>query len=387
MQTGRIALILGACFGKNGKGKEPCLCRLGSKEQKIRFERFLIAFSGYGVIFLTSLCFYYAGFLRLSARELALFFLIILLINFLIGGLFVTGLNLRFSDPSLTTIQIVVAVAVIECLMYFTNRYREILSVMFFGVFIFGIFRFSVKRFIFVSFLTIASYAMMIMLLYHNHPDLVNTKSSILNGAILSFCLPWFALIGGYTSELRKKVAAKNVELERAYRKLEKLATTDELTGLLNRRSIFRALEEEIGRSNRYHQNFSLCLLDIDFFKKVNDTFGHLVGDRVLMHVAELLICHSRSTDKIGRYGGEEFMIILPNTSLDGAISYAEKIRKAIEENELLVESEGCNVKVTVSIGVTTYIQEESLEKLISRVDRALYEAKERGRNRVVSLV
>lgn len=164
--------------------------------------------------------------------------------------------------------------------------------------------------------------------------------------------------------------------------KLERLANLDSLTGLYNRRVILHRLDERIKYVRRYGEELSLIMLDIDHFKKVNDQYGHLIGDEVLEEIAVLVQRNIRDTDVVGRYGGEEFIIILLKTGLPSAVDVAERVRKAIEAAEMK-DSEGNVFSVTVSEGVSSYKPAEDERSLISRADDALYRAKENGRNRV----
>ncbi len=163
---------------------------------------------------------------------------------------------------------------------------------------------------------------------------------------------------------------------------LEKLATIDALTGLNNRRAILRRLDEEIKHASRYGEELGLLMLDIDYFKRVNDQYGHLTGDDVLEKVATLVQQNIRGTDTAGRYGGEEFIIILSKADLSAALVVAERIRKAIEMAEMK-DSAGNVFGITVSLGLSSYRPGEDKHLFISRVDNALYKAKENGRNRV----
>ena len=166
---------------------------------------------------------------------------------------------------------------------------------------------------------------------------------------------------------------------------LERLANYDSLTGLYNRGAILRKLEEQINHARRYKEEFSLSLMDIDHFKKVNDRYGHLIGDEVLEKVAELVREDVRIADSVGRYGGEEFIVVLPKTDLPSAVIVAERIREIIEATEMTA-SEGKVLSVTVSQGLCGYREGDDKGSLISRADEALYRAKETGRNRVETL-
>jgi diguanylate cyclase (GGDEF)-like protein len=163
---------------------------------------------------------------------------------------------------------------------------------------------------------------------------------------------------------------------------LERLANFDSLTGLENRRAILRRLEDQIKHASRYKEELSVIMLDIDHFKKVNDYYGHLTGDDVLEKIGTVVRQVIRDPDTAGRYGGEEFVIILPKTNLSAALYVAERIRKAIEAAEMKAP-EGDVFTITVSQGLSSYELGEDEHSLISRADGALYRAKENGRNRV----
>ena len=161
--------------------------------------------------------------------------------------------------------------------------------------------------------------------------------------------------------------------------KLKKLATTDSLTQIYNRYEIDNAIKMKIARYRRYKETFCLLMFDIDHFKSVNDTYGHDAGDRVLKALSHLVYNHIRTTDIFGRWGGEEFMILLENTKTEEAFVIAEKLRKIVEAS--LIDGK---YTITVSMGVAQYEEMESREELVKRVDKALYKAKEKGRNQIV---
>ncbi len=171
----------------------------------------------------------------------------------------------------------------------------------------------------------------------------------------------------------------KNQELETKNELLEKLSQTDYLTGLLNRRKIYEDLEKEYQRAMRYGGTFSIIIFDIDWFKSINDTYGHDAGDQVIKEVADIFRSMLRTTDSLARWGGEEFLILCPGTTLEGSAAIAQKIQAAIGENRFSVPR-----KLTISAGTCEYNSSLSLEDLLIAADRKLYEAKSRGRNRVV---
>jgi len=161
-------------------------------------------------------------------------------------------------------------------------------------------------------------------------------------------------------------------------RQAEKMAETDPLTNIYNRRKFSRLLDQEIQRVERYDRSLSIVLLDIDHFKRVNDTYGHDTGDFVLRKIAELIRENGRITDILARYGGEEFVIILPETDVKGASRQIERMRKTIEKTSF----DGVG-NLTISAGITIYRGGDSCESIITRSDKALYLAKDEGRNRI----
>lgn len=164
---------------------------------------------------------------------------------------------------------------------------------------------------------------------------------------------------------------------------LRRLASTDPLTGANNRRSFLNRGNYELARSRRYKRDFAFLMIDVDHFKKVNDTYGHLSGDMILKELVAQCTRNLRSTDLFGRLGGEEFAIILPETSMDCAVEVGERLRRAIAG--LTIASDKETIRFTISIGVSMFEQDDdTLEKIIGRADSALYKAKQTGRNRVV---
>ena len=167
-------------------------------------------------------------------------------------------------------------------------------------------------------------------------------------------------------------------------RRLEELAQTDPLTKALNRRALSERLAAEMERVRRYSTTMSLLLIDLDHFKQINDTHGHLAGDDVLIEVAALLQRVVRAVDVVARYGGEEFVVVLPETGGPGAEAFAERLRELIEAQSF-VASRGRPIRLTTSIGVSSFpgFGVESVEDLLANADQALYRAKSEGRNRV----
>lgn len=166
---------------------------------------------------------------------------------------------------------------------------------------------------------------------------------------------------------------------------MEKLSITDPLTGLVNRRQIMLVGNNEIARAIRYKNKLSIFMVDIDHFKLINDTWGHPTGDRVIQFIANLMKLNVRYTDVVGRLGGEEFVVIMPETGEEGAYILADNIRKCVENSKDIKSDNELQVSFTISIGVTSLNADDlSFEDMLGRVDKALYEAKASGRNKVI---
>lgn len=191
-----------------------------------------------------------------------------------------------------------------------------------------------------------------------------------------------FNLMNSKLSETMVSLATmKGIVKERTL-VLEELSNTDPLTQVANRRALFEKGELEVSRVNRINNDLTLILLDCDYFKQVNDKYGHQVGDELLKHVCDICNKEIRGVDFLGRYGGEEFIIILPDCNIQSGVEIAKRIQDSLTENSFMVE--GRDLKITLSIGLSMLTNEsESFEQLISKADKAMYVAKGKGRNRI----
>jgi diguanylate cyclase (GGDEF)-like protein len=209
----------------------------------------------------------------------------------------------------------------------------------------------------------------------------LNGLAAVIMAWALSFLL-WrnFTTISLQQAQLEKA----NTELKHKQRELQRLTRLDGLTGLYNRSTFVEVSRQELARAKRQASNTTILLLDLDFFKRVNDTWGHPAGDAVLKNVAFIANNTVRATDLVGRLGGEEFIILLPNTSLEAARGLAEKLRANMERHPTPWENGA--IKTTISIGLasTSAAENRDFDLLYTAADKALYQAKERGRNQVV---
>jgi diguanylate cyclase (GGDEF)-like protein len=203
--------------------------------------------------------------------------------------------------------------------------------------------------------------------------------------AVLCFVLTigQCAFVGLYGSSLRKMLYNRSSELKKAYTRIEELAELDELTGSFNRRCIMRMLDDAIARARRVKTPCSIALIDLDWFKRINDAFGHPTGDEVLRTFAITIFANIRNIDRFGRYGGEEFLLVLPDTPDDEAVRMLDRLRAIIAELDWSAFSPG--MRVTISAGIANLKPDETPETFLARADSALYAAKARGRNRIAS--
>ena len=191
---------------------------------------------------------------------------------------------------------------------------------------------------------------------------------------------------GTFTPRLLERALRYALKLDETLAQLRQLALRDELTRLLNRREFQRILEEEWDRSVRFKRPFTLVMVDIDHFKRINDQHGHQTGDEVLRHVASLLAGQVRNVDRVARYGGEEFALMMIETDQKSAVETMQRLGLLLAETPCVVPFNDLTIPVTLSAGVATSLEDAgSASDLVAAADRALYAAKEGGRNRIVT--
>jgi diguanylate cyclase (GGDEF)-like protein len=189
------------------------------------------------------------------------------------------------------------------------------------------------------------------------------------------------ASAGLYGSSMRELLYRRSNDLAAANARIEELAQLDELTGALNRRYIMRFVNDEIAKVQRSAGTSCVAIIDLDHFKKINDRFGHPVGDEVLRGFAHAIFADIRMIDRFGRQGGEEFLLLLPDTDMDHAVQILDRLRDRIAQLDWATVSP--DLSLTISAGVSTIRPNDTAEDVLARADRALYSAKDAGRNRV----
>jgi diguanylate cyclase (GGDEF)-like protein len=200
---------------------------------------------------------------------------------------------------------------------------------------------------------------------------------------MLAATLPAVSVLAARLTLLRERSRRQRRDLAQALARIQELATRDELTGLINRRHMHELLEQERQRCVRSGHAFSLAMIDIDDFKRINDDNGHAAGDEVLRHFAREALAAVRVADVLSRWGGEEFVLLLADTHLSMARTGVERLRQRIAASACYAGPQA-PIRLTVSIGVTEHIAGQSVAEALARADAALYEAKAQGRNRTV---
>lgn len=366
-------------------------------KQALRLKRFFMAALSYVIwIALTFYC-WSLGLVDVTRSQFLLAALACLVCNIGFYGVLRSGLNRYWPDPSLTLPQMAVATFWVMLLMALAPRVRGILLLLYVVVFLFGVFRLRRREYLALTALVITGYGFVVLHDIYAGSGIPATLEA-LQFVVLSVTLIWLAFFGSYVGKLRETVSRRNNELNAALAKNRQLAIHDDLTGIYNRRHIMQLLEQEQLRAQRTVRGFSICLMDLDHFKVVNDSHGHLGGDEVLRQFAVRVLAEVRILDRVGhggsgresgqnfgRYGGEEFLLLMPETDLEGAHVCVERIRRRVSETPF--QASGAAVSLTMSCGIAAYRPGEDMRATLARADQALYQAKEAGRDRVKTAV
>jgi diguanylate cyclase len=295
-----------------------------------------------------------------------------------------TGITERFNDHYLVAPQSIISIAIMLAFIYIAPEVGVMFLCTLFVVFNFSSLR-STPRQTTIIWSTLAFGLAALFLLtdkpiampHGSYPERFATMMVFV--LTIGQCM----LFGLFSSSMRQSLYRSSVKLREAYKRIEELAELDELTGSFNRRCIMRMLDEEIARARRINTSCSIALIDLDWFKRINDAYGHPTGDEVLRTFAITVFANIRSADRFGRYGGEEFLLVLPDTSGDVAARILDRLRAIIADLDWSAFSPG--MRVTISAGVATLRANETPDTFLARADSALYAAKARGRNGIAS--
>lgn len=351
------------------------------RKQQLRVSRSLTA--AYVFLICVALQIYssYLGFMqtedawRLSA---------VIVVNICIWyGLLRSGLNLRFREPALTMPQVLSAMTIIVYAYAVSERHNGAIMMLLTLVQVFGIFTLDHRSSRLASVYSVALMGCVMIYKVHTDPIHYPADVQILHLVLIFAILPTISGLGAQLNAMRVRLQDQKNELAQALTRIQVLATRDELTGLFNRRHMLEVLTQHQKRLERSgHHRFCLALLDIDHFKRINDTHGHNVGDEVLREFAATLQSSLRDTDVLARWGGEEFLLLINDTAPEQANFGLDRARELLAAKPLL--SHMPDLKVTFSAGLTSYDDDEELSQCIERADKALYQAKRTGRNRTV---
>lgn len=292
------------------------------------------------------------------------------------------GWNLRMSDPSLTLPQIMAALTWVCGAYAITNEGHGGTLILFALVLVFGIFNMNAQRARISSFYAVA--AMGATMVYKCTTDPVHypVKIEWMYFVFVATVMPMISQLATQLSRMRERLKDQKRDLEQALERIQEMAIRDELTGLINRRRITQVLGEHAARSKRGVVKFWVALIDLDHFKRVNDTWGHLVGDEVLCGFAHMAEDILRETDVIGRWGGEEFLVVMLVVPPNDPGAGLDRLRKRLVDAQ--ISETVPDLRITFSAGLAAFERDDSIEHAIERADKALYQAKAQGRNRTV---
>lgn len=290
---------------------------------------------------------------------------------------FRTGVHTRFRETSLMLPQLLVTLAIMLTVTYVERPAQLALTPFVLIAFSFAVIRLSTLALALLGIASLGTYLGIIVMHGSANDYDYSFRADLLQWFVLALTLPGVILIGKQIQSLRQLLAITRHQLEH----YEEKSVRDELTGLYNRRQIQAELERAKLQADTRSAPFSICLIDIDHFKEINDTHGHPAGDTILKEFAKVAQDSTRDTDILGRYGGDEFIQILRDTDVKGAVMHAERLR--VYAHFLEFQKVVAHKHISLSIGVAQYRRGEKLTDLISRADSALYHAKQLGRNRV----
>lgn len=352
--------------------------------QSLLLKRFGMAVATYTMILLLCWVALLGGLFRVPASTAMLGVGLVALSQLVLFWLFSSGRNLQFSDPSLTELQVLLALGWHTWLMSMVDSARGALVVIYVLIMLFGIFQ--LKPRVFTRCAAFAFFAFAGLNLFEAYRmQLAEPALALLQVCVLFVLMVWLSLFASYVQALRQRMRQRRFALQAhqdtlrgMMRQLEDLVATDELTGLSNRRHFLRLASRELDSlaPNRQH---GLALIDLDHFKRINDVHGHAAGDRVLQTFAAVARACLRDGDVLARYGGEEFVLLLPNGDADRLTACCERLREAFA----CAEPMGVQVeRLSLSAGMTLLVAGEDLDDALQRADQALYRAKRGGRNR-----
>ena len=295
-----------------------------------------------------------------------------------------SGLNRRFQDPTLALPQVIAAQSLIAAGYAMTGPVHGATVIMLSLVMVFGMFSLRPAALRVASLYTVAVMGVVMYLCVRHQSEHYPARLELFNFALTAVVMMAISQLSGQLMNMRTRVKTQKIALEQALTHIKEMAARDELTGLPNRRRMMTLLQEHATRHGRGGPRFYVCIIDLDHFKHINDTYGHAAGDAVLRAFANQAQQVLRNTDMIGRWGGEEFLLLLPETPPGEPTLGVARLREVLAA--MPASPTLPDLRVRFSAGFARYEEGEPIDQAIERADRALYAAKSAGRNRSVVL-
>ena len=368
-----------------------------NRKQTVTLQRMLWAIVSYIFYFFIGLAGVRYDVVHMSMPHFFSVFSVIIFVQVFFLGMVRAGYSERWKDSSFVFFQILFGFIVLSYFMFFVsfNVLTTLVNISLIGM-LFGIFALQRRHFYLLAAIPMGFYSVLIAREYMHGEFEGGITVASMQWIVTLFMLVSFSFVGDYMASLRRKLKANKEqllhqkeqleithrELKSVLRQMSEKAVRDELTNLYNRHQFSETLHAQISVAKHSDNPLGILLMDVDNFKDVNDTHGHLAGDKILRAFHQIPENCLRKTDFLARYGGEEFVVLLPDANYLTLIDIAERIRAFIESLEF--EDIAHDFKITVSVGGTHYRDRETVDELMDRVDKALYQAKDGGRNQVV---
>ena len=363
-------------------GKLAALFLTTDRQQRVRITRSLLSASVF-VVCVGLIA--YAAYLGIMDRhEGAVLASAIVVSNLAFYAALRSGYNLRFAEPALTLPQTLAAITWIAGAYATTNAAHGGTLMLLALVLVFGIFSMDPRRARLSGVYTVCIMGAVMFYKNRTAPSLYPAQVEWMFFVFVLTVVPTITTLSSQLAKMRQRLTNQKADLREALARIQELATRDELTGLINRRQMNQVLADQTALDRRSGVDFSVVIVDLDHFKRVNDTYGHGVGDEVLRNFAAEARRVLRETDVIARWGGEEFLLMMPEVPPGAPAIGIERLRSALAT--LQISATVPELRVGFSAGISTYRSGESVEDAIERADQGLYQAKVAGRNRSVSV-
>lgn len=359
-----------------------------NSRQSLILQRFGLAALTYGVVLALTWLAICTGDLIQPMPVALLGSGLVVICQLVLLGVFVSGWNQRFADPSLTEFQVLLAVGWLTWLLAWLDHSRSTFLLLYAPVLLFGLFQLDARVFARCAIIVLLCFVGINVREWLMMPQPTPLGHVLMQICVLFVMLAWLSVFAGYVQAQRRRMRQRRYALQAhqdtlrgMMRQLEELAATDELTNLYNRRYFLRMASREL-HGLHDEQTHGLALIDLDFFKRINDAHGHAMGDRVLQAFATVTRDSLGERDILARYGGEEFVMLIPQCSERELSECCERVRQSFAAIEL----EGlADLPLSLSVGMTLLTWGDDLDAALQRADQALYRAKRDGRNRCVA--